>query len=245
MCKLATHSLSTNNINYINVNPEVSNIDQWKSNNRQIIEENYELITQLNLDFVNIDSKFVNRMFLHYLTQSYGVVLKYFPFDSYDFTVDELIAVAKKHRITLIGLYRKNVLDTLISQIVKFNFGEVSAIDEAAVLSSVVRYDKSILDNDIITVYRLYSDIYQQINSAHLFETVIAYEDLSFNSVTDSAVFKQKLQVKPVKITDKSVSPNITAHVLSQLPFLKADLIARLKQANIPVTDDFCFLLGN
>lgn len=63
MCKLATQSLSTNSIEYIKVNPEVSNIDQWKSNDQHIIEENYELIAQLKLDLSKIDSNLSTEYF--------------------------------------------------------------------------------------------------------------------------------------------------------------------------------------
>lgn len=246
MCKLAMQSLLTNGISCIKVNPEVSNIDQWKSNSQNIIQEHTELIKKLKLDKSKIDSNFVNRIFLHYLTASDSVILKYFPHDSFDFTVDELVAVAKKHRIRLIGLYRKNVLDMLISQIVKFNFGELVPANKNLVLSSKIQYNSSILNNDVVAVYKLYYDLFQKINSANMFETVIAYEELSFNSSIDSIVFNNLLPVDSVAtLTEKSVSPDISAYVLSQLPFLTTDLANSLKDAAIPVTSDFCFLLGN
>lgn len=133
----------------------------------------------------------------------------------------------------------------LISQIVKFNYGETSAIDKDTILSSKIRYNCAILENDVVAVYRLYNNIYRQIRSAYLIETTIAYEDLSFNSRTDSVVFKQPLQVdSAITLTEKSASSDIAEYVLSQLPFLKTDLLKSLQRAGIPVTDDFCFLLG-
>lgn len=243
MCRLATHLLTVNNIDVVKVNPEVSNIDQWKSNEQNIIEENIDLIKQLGLDQNKIDQNFVNRMFLHYLTQPQTVVLKYLPFDSYDFTPEELVAVAKKHDITLIGLYRKNILDTFISQIVKFNFGEITKSDQTIVLSSKLGYDKNILD-DLISVYKIYFDIHQLLKAENVLENTIAYEDLTFDVVVDSFVLNYTNSVKStIEMTEKSVSSSITSYVLSQLPFLKSELQQSLKQHDIPVVDDFYFSL--
>lgn len=245
LCKLIKQCFALKNLDFLQINPEIANIDQWKSNSQQIIEENANVIRQLKLDSSSVDSSFVNRMFLHYATQPKPFVLKYFPFDSYDISTEELIAVSKRHRIRLVFLYRKNILDALVSQIVKYNFGEIVAADADTVTASKIEFDRSILDNNIISAYQLYQTIYNTVKDAQLVDSVVAYEDLAFDSKIDSAIFYTDLNcLSSINITEKSVSPRITEHVLTELPFLKSELTKSLQIANLPVTKDFCFLLG-
>jgi hypothetical protein len=245
LCNVVRSCFSAQSIDFLNVNPEISNIDQWKSNKQYIVNDNINVIKSLDLDINNIDSNFVNRMFLHSVTQPKAVVLKFFPFDTYDIGLDDLVAVSKRHRIRLFCLYRKNMLDALVSRLVKHQFGDDDIKDETLMLSTKFQYNKHILDNDIIRSYQLFYNMVNKLTSLELIEEIIPYDDLTFNPSVDANRFYKNIAICDQTVpTKKFISTVVKQHVLTQLPFLSKELTHSLKESGIPIVDDFYFSLN-
>lgn len=245
LCNVVKSCFSAQSFDFLNVNPEISNIDQWTSNKQYIIDNSTDVINKLNLNVDRIDSKFVNRMFLHYATQSKPVVLKFFPFDTYDVGIDELIAVSQRHRIRLFCLYRKNILDALVSRLVKHQFGDDDINDEELMLSTTFNYNKHILDNDIIKSHQIFHDMVTKLTRLDLIEEIISYDDIAFNPSIDAKRFYKNVTIANHTVpTKKFISTAVKQHVLTQLPSLTTELSRSLKESSIPIVDDFYFSLN-
>lgn len=246
LCRLVRECFAAQDLDFLKINPEISNIEQWLSNRQNIIDEHKDTIDRLNLNVDNINNNFVNRIFLHYTTQPKPLVLKYFPFDSADVSLDEIVALSKKHKIRLFGLYRQNILDTFISKIIVHNIGDSEVRNSNLMMSVDFKYNPDILEYDIIECYQKYYEIHKKLKELNMFEAVIKYEDLTFDSKKDSVYFYKNMKA-PInsRLTEKIVLSDVKHRVLTQLPFLKTDLIHSLKSSGVPVTDDFYFYLDN
>ncbi len=245
VCNVVEECFLQQKVDFIKINPEIANIEQWTKNRLGIIDKNLNVINALNLNPTVIDSHFVNQMFLHYITQPKPLVLKFFPYDSYDFSIDELIAVSKKHKIRIFCLYRTNMLDALVSRIVSRSIVNTNKTSEKSLLSTKFKYDSSIIERDIVSAHRLFIDMYQKLSENNLVESVIEYENLTFNLLIDSNIFFKDLPiVVNKKLTTKLTSSAVKHEVLRQMPWLESDLKSALQTSELPIVDDFYFSLN-
>ena len=239
MCDLARACMRQLGIEHLNVNPEITNIDAWQSNAHRIIDDNKELINSLGLDHLIIDHNLIKTLFLHYVANPTPIVLKYFPFDRYSIQWDEFIAVVKRHNIRVICLYRMNILDYLISQIVIDNINNFGVNKDDWSANTEYVYNIDILDRITILHYELFFKFYTEFTNAGIIEKTVAYEDMLFKPKKDAALLFDDVKLKPHTSGGKFISKRLKTHILKQHPNIVSDLIVALKSTDLPIVNDY------
>jgi hypothetical protein len=242
ICLLLQYYFATKKINYLSVNSEIANKVQWQINDQDIINENIQVIKDLRLDYFKIDSTFMNTIFLYYLTRPESYIFKYFVFDAVHTDVDEIIAVSEKYNIKIICLYRKNILDFLLSRLIKENLLD-KIYNRYEYTENNILIDHFIKE-DVIHTYQLYLDIFNKFNEHSSIYKVISYEDIAFEPNIDIDLFYQNAKLENTVLSKKEVDIDLKQTVLRQHPDLIDCLTDHLSKSNLPVVNDYYFCLN-
>jgi hypothetical protein len=230
ICMLLRRYFIANNVEYSDTDYEIANIAAWKNNVQNIIEKNKHVINELGLSDHPIDRSFMNTVLLYHLTRPQSFVYKYFPFDSFHTKEDEILALSEKHGLTIICLYRKNILDVVLSNMIKYH-GYENQID-----SECLEY---LINETVIYSYELYFGIFNKIKNHSSVYKVIAYEDLSFHPDIDINLFYKNTTLDNDLLTKKDVDSSLKQQVLLQYPNLIEQVVSSLKKTTLPIVNDY------
>jgi len=139
----------------------------------------------------------------------------------------------------VICLYRINILDYLISQIVVHTVGNLDYKTNELLSDIEYAYDFDVLNRITIRHYELFFKFYTEFTNAGIIEKTIAYENMQFNSTKDAALLFDNVKLKKYRQGEKIVSKQLKKQILKQHPTIVSDLIAALKATTLPIVNDY------
>ena len=217
----------------VRINPELGNFDEWRNNQATMLSDNARVVSMLKLDTNNIDKAFVKRVFLHRLLVEKVFAFKYFNTANNVVSMEEMTGLIRENGFRVVCLYRQNILDYIISNIVTSKVGFLDFYDGDMLFSNSYDVTTGFDFTYHVECYQYFDAMITELHRLDLIEQTITYESLTFDANVDLKLFFDYNLSKTYIGSDKIVTPELREHVLDQNPFIRDRLAEALASSNI------------
>lgn len=212
--------------NFNQVSSEFLNTNIWKNEKiyNNVINNVSIFLNQKNIKSKDIYVKPDKQLFKLLCTHN-SYIYKYFPFFNNIITTQEMIDISNENKVTNIFLYRKSIIDTIISHIYLAKSNKLVLWKDSDEILDISNFDIDLNKIDVVlNDYQGLYQIYQKLQSKKF--KIFEYEKLTFDPKTD---FHLKIESP----TRKIVSVNIKENILKTIPLF--DIVSsKIKNYNIP-----------
>lgn len=186
VCSMFNAYMNNTLPDYVLLPQEMLNYENWrKTKEKQILNTGFFDFLGKDYDAISKNRNTMRDAFIKCLDRD-QYIFKYFPYVMENlFKFEEMIEICKHWDIKIVGLYRRNLIDSIISILISNATGvwNLSIDDDGQQDTSKIDINQDHVDY-MVKTYKRQLHFFKQLKDQNLLYNILEYEKLAFN-ITD------------------------------------------------------------